>query len=268
MSFASRLKEQRERIGITQVALANALGITKGAVGNYESGTSSPKAEILYKLFDILRCDANFLFQDEMSELHNANATPDEMEKLVNKYRNLDKRGRRIVDAIINEEMSYILEQNKKTSSASTLPFENTDLDDFSHLRTIRHYIVPAAAGYTSPIEGEDYELVDIDDSVPSNADFCINISGDSMEPYIHDGQCIYIQRDVEIRENSDVGIWFYAGDVFCKQFINKKDGSLILLSANRNRSDADKYIPADEVVNVVCFGRVILDEKLPKINI
>ena len=62
MSFATRLKEQRERIGLTQVDLATALGVTKGAVGNYETGASSPKAEILYQLFDILHCDANYLF--------------------------------------------------------------------------------------------------------------------------------------------------------------------------------------------------------------
>ena len=94
MSFATRLKEQRIRMGLTQVQLANALGVSKGAVGNYEIGTSSPKADNLYQLFDILKCDANYLFQDEMRELHEAHATPDEMENLVKKYRTLDGHGK------------------------------------------------------------------------------------------------------------------------------------------------------------------------------
>ncbi len=67
MSFATRLKEQRERIGLTQIQLASLLGVSKGAVGNYETGLSSPRAEILYKVFEVLHCDANFLFQDEMN---------------------------------------------------------------------------------------------------------------------------------------------------------------------------------------------------------
>lgn len=67
MSFSQRLKERREQVGLTQIELANMLGITKGAIGNYETGFSSPKADILYKLFDALDCDANYLFQDEMN---------------------------------------------------------------------------------------------------------------------------------------------------------------------------------------------------------
>ena len=55
MSFGSRLKARREQLGITQIQLAQKLGITKGAVGNYEAGISSPKADILYRVFDVLQ---------------------------------------------------------------------------------------------------------------------------------------------------------------------------------------------------------------------
>ena len=69
MSFGSRLRQRREQLGMTQQQLADALGITRAAIGNYEQEVSSPKADILYGVFDVLKCDANFLFQDEMSEL-------------------------------------------------------------------------------------------------------------------------------------------------------------------------------------------------------
>ena len=55
MSFGSRLKARREQLGITQIQLAQKLGITKGAVGNYEAEISSPKADILYRVFDVLQ---------------------------------------------------------------------------------------------------------------------------------------------------------------------------------------------------------------------
>ena len=85
------------------------------------------------------------------------------------------------------------------------------------------------------------------------------------MEPYIKNGQRVYVQRDVDVREFDDAGIWYYAGDVYCKQYCYDFTGALYLLSANRKRRDADKRIPEDEVVNVVCYGRVILPRKLPK---
>lgn len=50
-----------------QGELGRLLGITGSAIGNYENGVSSPKADVLYRVFDVLKCDANFLFQDEMT---------------------------------------------------------------------------------------------------------------------------------------------------------------------------------------------------------
>ena len=105
MSFASRLKEQRERMGLTQAALAAKLGITKGAVGNYETGLNSPKAEILFKVFEVLHCDANYLFQDEMSSLREDTASPDEMELLVKKFRRLDAGSQKVVLTVLDLEL-------------------------------------------------------------------------------------------------------------------------------------------------------------------
>ena len=98
MSFGSRLKERREELGITQMQLAKMLGISKGAVGNYETDVNSPRATILYKVFDILHCDANYLFQDEMKELiYRDQATPEEFENIIKKYRALDTFGQNTI---------------------------------------------------------------------------------------------------------------------------------------------------------------------------
>lgn len=80
MSVGTRIKERRKYLNMTQSQLAERLGITKGAVANYERGLSSPKAEILYGLFELLKCDANYIFQDYIPreylspemELHNS----------------------------------------------------------------------------------------------------------------------------------------------------------------------------------------------------
>ena len=64
MSIGSRIKEARMALNYTQSELAEALEITTGAVANYENEVSIPKPEILYKLMNVLKCDANYLYQD------------------------------------------------------------------------------------------------------------------------------------------------------------------------------------------------------------
>jgi transcriptional regulator with XRE-family HTH domain len=67
MSIGSRILEARTLKNLTQEELASRVGITKGAIANYENGVSTPRIEIMLKLFDVLECDANFLYQDDMS---------------------------------------------------------------------------------------------------------------------------------------------------------------------------------------------------------
>lgn len=67
MSFASRLRQAREQSGLTQQDLAEKLGVTKSAIGNYENGVSSPKWDVLLKIFDVLHVEPNFLYQDSFS---------------------------------------------------------------------------------------------------------------------------------------------------------------------------------------------------------
>lgn len=68
MSFGSRVRARREELGMKQKDLAERLGITQGAVGNYETGVSSPKEEIMLKMFDVLEVEPNYLFQDSFDQ--------------------------------------------------------------------------------------------------------------------------------------------------------------------------------------------------------
>ncbi len=68
MSIGTRIKEQRERLGLSRVELAKMIGVGSSAISNYENAESYPKIEVMYRLFEALQCDANFLFQDEMAK--------------------------------------------------------------------------------------------------------------------------------------------------------------------------------------------------------
>ncbi len=102
MAFSNRLRQARGRLGLTQGELAKRLGCTKSAIGNYENGVSSPKEEILLKLFDVLEVDPNFLFQDSFL-LPADSFSPFEAE-IIKKYRALDERGKSAVLTVLGYE--------------------------------------------------------------------------------------------------------------------------------------------------------------------
>lgn len=126
----------------------------------------------------------------------------------------------------------------------------------------IRNYLVPAAAGYASAIEGEDYEWIELPDDAPRGADFCISISGDSMEPYIHDGEMVYVKRGVELHD-FEPGIFYVDGNVYCKQFCPGYAGEFYLLSANPRREDANIIVKRDQPY--FYFGKVLTKMRLPR---
>ena len=91
MSIGQRLKEARLARNMKQEELAAAVGVSKGAIGNYETEVSSPKETILIRLMEVLNVDANYLYQDymnEQSQLHD-----DEL-ILLTLYRGADDRAK------------------------------------------------------------------------------------------------------------------------------------------------------------------------------
>ena len=64
MGFGDRLRWRRKELGISREELAKRLGITPSAVGNYETGVSTPKESVLLRLFDVRQVDPNYLDRD------------------------------------------------------------------------------------------------------------------------------------------------------------------------------------------------------------
>lgn len=103
MSIGSRIKQRREELGYTQTQLAKLIGISKGSIGNYESNISSPNENILFRLFDVLQCDANFLYQDDITIKETETLTEEEKRHL-KKYRLLDQHGQKAVNSVLDIE--------------------------------------------------------------------------------------------------------------------------------------------------------------------
>ena len=191
MSFRDQLKACREACGLTRAALAEQLGVSVSAVGNYETGVSFPKEDVLLRLFDALRTDPNQLFCGSYRsggfDLSGAERT------LLEKYRSLSPIGRSTVRSVTDALCDYRDELTEERGGKR-------------EPRLIPLYNSPAAAGYAAPVLDEDFTYIPADESVPRGADFAVRIQGDSMEPYIHDESVVYVNRDP--LADGDVGIF------------------------------------------------------------
>ncbi len=121
MSFGSRLRQKRKEMGLKQSELGELLGVTGSAIGNYESDFSSPKAEILFKVFEVLHCDANYLFQDEMKNPSAPAETEEEKltkgeHILIDNYRSLNDDGKVAAQDSV-EALTYMPKYKKYSDS-------------------------------------------------------------------------------------------------------------------------------------------------------
>lgn len=245
MSFGQRLRDRRKELGISQGELAKALGVSVSAVSNYETGLNAMREDVLLRLFQVLKVEPNYLYQDDFVSQELTLSV--EEEQLVRQYRALRVPARQALSAVAS-------------SLAACQEELETDVPE-QEPRQIPLYRSPAAAGYAAPVFGEDFDYLDVTGQVPLGAEFAVRIQGDSMEPYIQDGSIVYVNRDP--LANGDVGIFCVDGEMLCKQYLRDRLGIVYLFSLNRRRSDADVVLPRSSGRSMVCFGRVLMRERV-----
>lgn len=79
--FPQNLSILRRRAGYTQEALAEALGVSRQAVGKWESGQALPEAATLLTLADLLNCTLDQLMRERLTEEEPEPALPVEAEE-------------------------------------------------------------------------------------------------------------------------------------------------------------------------------------------
>ena len=124
-----------------------------------------------------------------------------------------------------------------------------------------RKKIIPlfcAAAGPGEPPSQDGFEDYEVDEASPAR--FAVKISGDSMEPELHDGDIVLCRR--KRPEIGEIAVMMVNGAIYVKQYIT--DGiNIYLRSINRKRKDCDIDIWSSGNDTVVGYGTVI-HKKIP----
>lgn len=242
MAFNDRIKEARLASGLTQEQVADKIGIAKSTLTGYEKGNREPSIPTVKKLMDILNVDANFLYQDEMTELRQVDETYYSKieQEHIKKYRCLDNRGRELVDMVLDKEYRYSTESPREFIMLEEAPLRP-------------RYPRLASAG-TGQYVFDDIppELIEIDEDYV-DSDFVIGVNGDSMEPTYHDYDDLIIKKQPKVNIG-EIGIFMINGEAFVKEFKGDR-----LHSHNPNYED----IILNENMDIHCIGKVIGKRKL-----
>ena len=200
MSFCEQLRKRREELGLSRAELAERLGVSLSAVGNYETGVSAPKEGVLLRLFDALEVDPNYLYRGSFRS--GGGSCSDEELHLLEKYRRLPLTGRQTVHTLV-DALGVMVEEEHR-------------LRPLQERRTIPLYQSPAAAGFAAPVFGEDYTLIPVEGDVPTglqNGDvgiFCVD--GDMLcKQYCRDGFGMVYLFSLN-RNRADMDVVFHRG--------------------------------------------------------
>ena len=240
------LKTLRKNKGYsTMQDFCSAANISFSTYQNYETGKRLPTAEILMKIADFYGVTTDYLLgreTPEQSPLKLLNL-PADTEAVVETFTQLPELMQKAMIDILLQLSDAVKDRRDSEKKAPII-------------MTIKKHVNKAAAG-------SGYDLNDADQwnhvqvmqtDAAEQADFAVEVDGDSMLPEYHDGDLalIVLADDVEVGE---VGLFMQNGKGYIKQ-----KGEHYLISIN---PEYPNIYPKDG--EIVCRGRVIGIAELPE---
>ena len=211
--LGSKLSELRKARKMSQQEVAKLVSvgsdpISNRAVSKWETGDTLPNAEqflALCRIYDI---------RDVLSTFLGMEGPNDEG------LNSLNKLGRERVD----EYISLLKESPEFSYKQRVIRIK----------RQMPLYDLPASAGTGVFLDSDSdsYTLIDVDETVPENANLAVRISGDSMTPLYTDGQIVYVRQQPDLKPG-EIGIFVLNGEAYCKKL--ETDGGIKLISLNPN---------------------------------
>ena len=228
-TIGNRIKELRDLRNMTQQQLADLMGENSGRViYNWEKSISRPDSDKIVKLCAALQVSA-----DELLGCNIEIQKPTVAEwNTILKYRAIDEYGRKTVDAVLDVEHERCIGAKRK---ARVLPI------DF--------FRIPVSAGMGTFLDSEDKETIYVlDSSTAEEADYVLEVRGNSMAPTFYDGDKIFIVKQDAVNLG-EIGIFVVNGEVYVKELGNGK-----LISHNNTY----KPIILSDTDSIYCCGKVL----------
>lgn len=163
----------------------------------------------------------------------------EEAHKIAKSYEKLTDHGKGAVKAILGyeeKELAHHVQQEDEDGKIVTLPTSKRNGHGFIEIKV---YDQPAAAGLGNYLDEPGFRVEQYPPKViPAKTDFGVIISGDSMEPKIHDGGTVFV-RAMPAIDPGQIGIFVLDGKAYCKNLaVDHENREIRLVSLNPEYED------------------------------
>ena len=268
--FPERMLALMKEKKISRKTISEAVGFGINQIKYWETHGNVPSGEVLTGIAQYLGVSVDYLL--EKTDIRDTGKTYSEsIEKyfeyifspkneILDKEYHLDiqyKRNYRIKQELLSEIEKAIIELFRTTSEEGQIRIIKSCMDiheDAKHTQEkktipILHSLLKVSAGTGAFLDDEYTEEWHIlKNYYTKNADFCVTVTGDSMEPTFMDGDIVLVRSQPEIRVG-EIGVFLLNGEGYIKE---AGDGCLI----SHNCAYEDIPITAED--QFVCFGKVL----------
>lgn len=212
-----------------QIDIHNYTGIPKSTLTGYIKGTSTPNNGNIQKIADFFGVKKSRIDPRFASELTNENNS-----KIFSIYNQLTPpRQQKVYDfAKLELEEQQGSEQRNKIQSLQKYREMKKQKEEFADIE----WYGCASAGNGEFIF-DNKEVISLPKKqIPLEADFCLTVNGDSMEPLIHDQDYIFVSKQ-DTLFNGNIGVVIVDGEAFIKKIFFENDKAR-LQSFNKKYKD------------------------------
>ncbi len=229
--YGDLISEARRKADMTQLQLAQQLGISKNIVTHWEAGRVKPDLNLIPQICRALHITLEDFFRMPLRE----GGLSIREQRLLNTFRALSSRDKLIVESAMQK----------------TLELNQSDL-----WQRCRDEFIPifrnsqtAAAGTAAQLEAEDGLKIYVRKTrISQRAREIITVNGDSMRPKYRNGQDVYVEDTDDLRIG-EIGVFVVNGVGYIKQRQMDRLHSL---------NPAYPDIMLNDTDDIHCFGRVI----------
>ena len=220
----NNFKQIREDNGITQKEFADKFDLTLRAWQSYEQGVSEPKYEVLCKIADEFNVSTDYLLgRTEIKAM--AGTTPAEQLDVTAAEQEIIRRYTEFPE----EVRLLLLETIRKLVGLPEAPEDLRPVIVFTRCHRMK---ASAGAGYDLDNEDEWRDVRIYDCPEAHDADFAVEVDGDSMEPDYHDGDIVFVKLSEDVPVGK-VGLFVHDGKGYIKE-----RGETCLISRNPEYED------------------------------